>query len=610
MRITTMPPWLSHLMSGLTCRPSEDRLGSGGKPPPMRESLRPAWPHVRAHWRWAAGGTALLAVSQAVGLPLPLVQRFLVDRVILDRELALLAPALAAWITLGGIAWLAGLVEGYAFAQFQQRTTLALQQSLLARTLHFPKAFFDRTGPGYLMSRLTSDIQGMEWFFSASIVQLLTQAMRLVGGIAFLFYLEWRLAIPAIAAIPLAWLSMGFFARRMYAINHRQQEQEAIVSGRLQEALAAAPLLKAFAAEDRAAARIGDALHRRFLIRLEQLLVGSLSGVTNNLGFALVRLLVLALGACWVIQGHWSLGSLLAFQAYLGYVFGPTMFLADCQRMLQVSRASLDRVGALFAILPEPDPGAGRPVPRLRGGISLHGIRFSYDGRTPVLDGLSLAIQAGERVAIVGHSGVGKTTLINLIMQFYRPQAGEVRFDGEPAASYDLAALRRRIGHVAQDNLLLGGTVLDNLRLGRPDASRAEAQAAAEAARIHPFIASLADGYDSEIGERGVALSEGQRQRLCIARALVGDPDILILDEPTSALDAGTETSLLEKLLPVAAGKTLIIIAHRLETIRRVSRVILLADGGIAADGPPDELARDNPAFRAVFPPRDEEAGP
>jgi ABC-type multidrug transport system fused ATPase/permease subunit len=314
----------------------------------------------------------------------------------------------------------------------------------------------------------------------------------------------------------------------------------------------------------------------------------------------MAKVTVLALGAYWVIQGHWSLGSLLAFIAYLAYVFGPAQFLASANLQLQNARAALERVSALYDIIPEESMVDGKTVERLTGEIEFKNVSFAYDAREPILNDISFRIQPGERVAIVGPSGVGKTTLLSLILRFYRPNAGEIYFDGQPARDYELGSLRQRIGYVAQSTLLLSGSIMENLRYGNPEAREEEVSMAAKVAGIHDFIASLPEGYETEIGEGGVKLSEGQKQRLALARAIVKDPDILVLDEPTSALDSQTEKTIFLSLPSVIENKTLFVVAHRLSTIMHADRIFLLDQNRLIAIGTHESLLQSNDYYRSM----------
>ena len=303
-----------------------------------------------------------------------------------------------------------------------------------------------------------------------------------------------------------------------------------------------------------------------------------LANLAINAAPDLANLIVLAGGAFLIIRGEWSVGSLLAFQSYVGFVYGPAQFLATANFQWQGAMASLERVSALFDVVPEEHDGVGLKAEHLRGEVEFRNVCFSYNSRETVLDDVSFAVAAGEHMAVVGPSGVGKTTLISLLLQFYRPQKGEIFIDGRPAVEYELRSLRRRIGYVPQSPTLLSGTIADNLRYGDPEAGDEEVENAARAAGIHAFISSLPNGYQTLVGERGVNFSEGQKQRLAIARALVKAPDIVVLDEPTSALDSQTEASIFAVLPELLRGKTLFIIAHRLSTIQRSDRIICFND--------------------------------
>jgi ABC-type bacteriocin/lantibiotic exporter with double-glycine peptidase domain len=592
--------WFKYLKRGLARKMPEDRITGGEGYSGIKANLENLRPYVSRHWRKGALGFILILLTSLLGFPQPLITRYIVDDVILSRRVELLAGAMLLLIGIVLAEKLMRLLENFYFARFEQRITLDLQQDLVERVLRFPKSFFDDTQTGYLMTRLSTDVEGLRWFFSSTIVYIVSNMVRCLGGVVLLFYLEWRLALIVLIILPGVVLCMRYFSNRIHILSHQGFEQEAHVSSRLQESLSSASLIKAFASEASAVGRFMSELRKAFHISLERTTVSSLADLAITAMPGITRGIVLALGAYWVIKDQWTLGSLLAFLAYLGYVFGPAQFLAAANLQLQEALAALQRVSALFDIVPEENMGVGQTVARLKGEIEFKNVSFSYDTREPVLEDVSLLVEAGERVAIVGPSGVGKTTLLSLILSFYRPTAGEILFDGRPASEYELGSLRQRIGYVSQSTRLVSGTIMENLCYGNPEAREEQVVRATQAAGIHQFISGLPEGYGTALGENGINLSEGQKQRLSIARALIKDPDILVLDEPTSALDSKTEASIFQSLSSLVQGKTLFVVTSRLSTIVDSDRVLLLNENRLVAIGTHQSLLETNDYYRSL----------
>ena len=571
-----MKIWFEYLKQGLSSTQPEDRISTSKNNSRKIPDLKNLYPYFKRHWRKGFIGLSLILLASICGFPSPLIMQYLVDDVIIGRQKAFIAVAILLLAGFLVAEKLLRMLQEFYFATFEQRITLDIQQDLIVRVLRFPKKFFDDQQTGYLISRLSEDVDGVRWFFSDTIVYVLSNLIRFIGGVCFLFYLEWRLSLMVLILLPALTWSICRLSGSLYTLSHKSMEQKAALSGSLQESLSEGALIKAYGSEDRTSIGLLNHWKDVFQTSLQQTAVSSLANLVVDSTPGMARLLALAAGAIWVISGEWTLGSLLAFQAYLAYVFGPAQILASANLQFQKAIAALGRVSTLFAIVPEENVGTGKKVDRLEGDVEFKGVSFAYNGSEPVLRDFCFKVHRGERVAIVGPSGVGKTTLLSLILRFYRPTAGEILFDGQAASDYELRSLRQRIGYVSQQPRLLADTVFNNLCYGNPDATEQEVVEAAEVAGIHDFIESLPQGYATQINPNGMNLSEGQKQRLAIARALIKKPDILIFDEPTAALDMETEKTIFNKLPDVIQGKTLFIVTHRPSTIRNCDRILLL----------------------------------
>ncbi|MBI5439653.1 MAG: ABC transporter ATP-binding protein [Deltaproteobacteria bacterium] len=560
---------------------------------------------------WGATALALTIVSTAAYTFLPLSGKFLIDFVIGKRE-----PRLPAWLTelfpallpflrgfvgdvgrlilamvlVGAVAGVADLVRKYAALRYQQGLKASLQSALFDHLLRFPHSFFRDRHVGYLMSRASDDVHALEYLFSRRLSQAVTRLFGLVMGLAVLFSLSARLTLAALLAGPVSVAINVFFSAPQRRSSRREREAVARTSQGIQEVLAGVEVVKSHAAEERESRRIRERVHRMYASQFRSSLL-SLSAETlgQAVQFA-TTLLILWLGYREIVRGAMTVGDYVAFVTYTVYLGGAVTFFSFLHLSMQPLMAALERIAEIFAIVPEDEEPAAGPLARpeaIDGEIRFEGVGYSYgDPERPVLRSVDLVVRRGETVALVGRSGAGKTTLANLMLKFHLPERGRILLDGRDYRTLDTRWLRERIGVVHQETFLFEDTAENNIRYGRPDATREEVELAARRARIHDEILRLPRGYETPIGERGARLSAGQRQRIGIARAFLRDSPLLILDEPTTALDAAAEAHLRESMAELAQGRTVLLITHKRTTMQFADRVLVLDDGVISSGEP------------------------
>lgn len=595
-----MKTWFLHLKKALSKELPEDRISQKKEKSDFKTLFKKIRPLFFQYWKKAFFGVLVIIATSLLSYPQPLINRFFVDNVLLGKQSNFFVWIVLLLVGIKILETLSGIFQRFYFTKLEQEIVIYLQHDILTKVLHSPKAFFDDKETGYLMSRISSDINGIRFFFSMILVNITTNALRFVGGFCLAFYLEWRIAVVSIFILPCMFFCVKYFSGKIHILSHQGFERNASISQRLQEILSSIHLIKSFASEKREIGGIVKELKESQTLALESAVLGSVAGLSISTLKELVRLFVLAIGGFLIIKGHWSLGSLLAFQAYLSYIFDPANFFAQTNFSFQNAMASLERISSFYEILPEENNDNGYKPERLKGKIEFRNVSFSYNGKEPVLENLSFIIEPGCHAAIVGPSGVGKTTLISLILGFYKPSKGEILFDDNLVSYYSLKALRERIGYVSQNTRLLSGSLMDNLRYGNLEASDKDVIEAAKASGIHDFIVNLPNSYNSYIGENGVNLSEGQKQRLSIARAIIKDPDILIMDEPTSSLDSILEKAIFESLPEVVRNKTLITIAHRLSTIQKSDKILVLKNKCLVAMGKHCALFGSNDFYKEL----------
>ncbi|MDO8862659.1 ABC transporter ATP-binding protein [Haliea sp. E1-2-M8] len=516
--------------------------------------------------RVALAGLLLLSVSTSL---LVLIQPYLTKLLIDD---ALLAGRVDILLIIVGLIFGAGLLatilsglNRYCYTRLSGRVLFAIRELVYRHLQTLSPAFFSRNRSGDILARLDGDVAELQRFSVDSLFAAVSALLGLVGTIGFMLLLSWQLTMVLLVVSPLQWLYLRFMRPRVQEQTRQLRERSSDISAFLVETLPAMKFIQGMASEGREAVRLGR-LNSRYLDRLLhlQLVEFATAAVPNTLTSA-GRATVFLIGGYWVIQGQLELGSLIAFASYLGMAAGPVQGLLGLYMSLARVQVSLERVRYLLDASPDVDAG-GTAVPpeRLWQGILLDAVSFHYPLHDDdVLQGASLEIPAGSSVGLQSPSGSGKTTLVDLLLRHYDPQAGSIQVDGINLREFDLSLWRSRIALVAQDIVLFRGSICDNIRYARPDASDAEVEEAAQRARLGGLAKRLPLGLDTPVGDRGTRLSGGERQRIAIARALLQQPLLVILDEATSAVDQEVEQEVLAMVNQVFAGQTRLLISHR-----------------------------------------------
>jgi len=452
-------------------------------------------------------------------------------------------------------------------------------------------SFFSRKPTGSLVARITSDSDRIWDFVAFTVVELVMGILTILGVGAALFMLNWKLACFVLIPIPVMLVLTVVFHQKMHRffhrIHHRWSQMTAVVS----DAIPGVRVIKAFSQEKREVRRFADKNRSVYESELGVINVWTLFGPILRTCSQVGSIIIWGLGGYWAVKGRLDPGTLMAFTGYMWMFYGPIHMLSHMDRLLNRAATSVQRIFEILDTEPVIFSKQGAlPPDDLQGRIELRDLSFSYDGVRRVLKDVNLTIEPGEMIGLAGPSGAGKSTMINLICRFYDVLTGQILIDGVDLRDYDLAAYRRRIGVVLQEPFLFHGTVAQNIAYGNPDATLDRIIKSAKAANAHDFIVGFPDGYDTLVGERGHTLSGGERQRISIARAVLNNPRILILDEATSSVDTETEKLIQDALDRLIVNRTTIAIAHRLSTLRKAGRLIILDKGEIVEQGPHEDL--------------------
>jgi ABC-type multidrug transport system fused ATPase/permease subunit len=534
---------------------------------------------------------ASLLAATLTALAPPYLAKLALDDGIRDQDYRAVVIVVIVFVVAGLLNWVASAAQTYFTGWTGERILADLRNTLFRHLQRLSLGFFERNRAGVIISRLTNDIEALDQLVTDGVTSLFQNTLILGGTAVILFWLDWRLALATLAVFPLMAAATAVFRLISSRAYRAVRERLGLVTATLAEDIAGMRVVQAFNRQ--------SANDRHFReVNAHYRAANHVTVVTNGLYFPFVDFLstastavVLGYGGYRYFDGSIEIGTLLAFMLYLSNFFDPVQQLSQLYNTFLSAVAALDKIMDVMDEAPEvEDAPQARSLPQIEGRVAFEGVRFGYGSGPEVLHGIDLDIAPGTTVALVGHTGAGKSTIAKLLARFYDPRDGRITIDGYDLRQVTQESLRRQLGIVPQEGFLFAGTVRENIAFGRPDASEEEIVAAAQAVGAHEFILELEEGYETEVAERGGRLSLGQRQLVAFARALLADPRILILDEATSSVDIGTERRIEVALGLLLAGRTAFIIAHRLSTIRNADLIVVLEHGRVVEQGTHEEL--------------------
>ncbi len=570
------------------------KAGDDDRAPSKRiGALKALWPFMSPYRGMIVAALGALVLTAMVSLVLPLAVRRVIDNFDVENG-EILESYFAAAIGIAALLAVGTAMRYYLVTRLGERVVADIRKAVFDRMIGMSPAFYEKIMTGEVLSRITTDTTLILSVIGSSVSVALRNILIFFGGIALMLFTSIKMSLAVLWPIPVIILPIILLGRRVRILSKENQDLIAESSGDASEQLLSAQTVQAFTHEVLSRAKFGNVTEKSFVAARKRIATRAiLTAIVIFIAFSAI-VGFLWMGATDVRAGDITEGELVQFMIYTIMVAGALAALTEIWGELQRAAGATERLVELLTAedtVADPVAAVAMP-PALQGEITFDDVSFSYPSRPSIsaLDQVSLQIAPGETVALVGPSGAGKTTIIQLVLRFYDPQSGTIRLDGMDLKDLDRAAFRKQIALVPQDPVIFADTARENIRFGRPDATDAEVEAAAKAAAAHDFLMALPDGYDSYVGERGVMLSGGQKQRIAIARAILRDAPILLLDEATSALDAESESAVQQAVEALARNRTTLIVAHRLATVKKADRIVVFDGGKIVAQGTHDSL--------------------